>query len=1179
MDLGLRNVEESIADFDRTTSVTRDMHTAVRDRLSRFRSSGDRRVVLEPEAAEEVAALRASIGWPAFGPPPPDATMRRELDAVVLAGTVQFIRCQEMPAIDRVDALIEAMEIFTAVYPLAPGVVPEMMRAVCGALAGNPPAVNHAELHNEAIDVLDAAGMTGDREAVDQAIWLVASAFLAARADADRARHLSVLGTAWTDRYQITGRMADLDSAVAAHRRAVAVSIPDLADRAGHQANLSAALLARYETTGKVADLDEAVAAARAATGIARAAGGKDRPVRPRGPSPDQALAIRRARQTSHSGLASALLRRYLYGRAPADLDEAIEAGREAVTAALAGDPARPGLQANLANLLLERFTRHWRLADLTDAVNTAEAAADAATRQDPARAVALSALTLAHLDHFHYAGNIDDLDRAISVGREAAEAAPVGRPVAACLSNLGAALRARYERTGDTRALDEAITMLRKAVHVVDPEHVSRPGLLNNLGNALRGRFDADSAGGSAASADPADIREAITVLTEAVGTAHHGGPDRAGYVANLATSLILAARHAYPGALDQAITTLEREIGTVGDDHPLRHTYLMSLGTAWLARFDASAEERALDSAVDYLRQAVTTIPAEHPHRAEYLARLGSALRRQVERSADTPGALDHAAARDAIAASRSAAGIATAPAIIRALAARDWGQVAARTEDAAEAVKGLSAGVDLLDHVAWRRLQRTDQERNLGRFAALACDAAAWAIEAGRPQRAVELLEQGRGILLAQAAELRAREHELRRVRPDLADRLASIDDRLEHLPPADDPVRAADPVLARSREDLARERDAVLQQIRGLPGFRGFQQPPEFTTLQEAAAGGPVVIINVSGYRCDALIVTASGVEVAPLTGVVGADVVARVAAFLEAVRTGRAITGTLAWLWDAIVVPLVPALNAACNTPAGQRPRIWWCPTGPLTFLPLHAAGHHGDSGDSVLNRFVSSYTPTLGLLIRARGHACAPNGGGRPLVVALSETPGQRPLPNADVEADDFSSQFSNASQLRGTRATVNAVQRALEESPDVAHFACHGTQDINNPSTGRLCLHDGPLNITKIAGLRLDTAELAYLSACETSVGGVQLSDEAITLATAFQLAGYRHVISTLWSIGDIHASQVARQVYQTLKNPGADHIDTHGTAAALDTAILELKNAPRADPWLWASYIHIGP
>jgi len=1174
--------------------ITDGLSDAVRNRLAAFRSSGDSRVILDGQAAGEIAALRESIGWPPFGPRPSGAVIRRQLEVVLLAGRAQFIRCRELPPGDRVEAWLEAMELFTAVYPLAPDAVPEPMRPMCGALAGNPPGVHHAELHNEAIDMLDAAEVTRDRAEVDQAIWLIASAFLAAPQDQDRARHLSVLGTGWTERFRITGRIADLDNAVTAHRRALALGGPGAADRAGHQANYSGALLARYENTGSVADLDEAVAAARAATQTARteaaragAGGGRRRSAWPDEAGQDRTLALRHAIRTSESALAAALLRRYLYGRAQADLDEAIVAGRASVTTAAAGDPARPGLQANLANLLLERFTRGWQLADLTDAVAIAQAAAEAATDRDPARAAALSALALAHLDHFWYSGNLQDLDRAISAGRESVAAAGDGHPgAAACLSNLGAALRTRYERTGDTRALDEAITRLRQAVRVAPAGDVSLPGFLNNLGNALRSRFGASvTAAGPAvtdpASTGPADIQASVEVLTRAVAGAHRGSPDRPGYVANLANSLILAAEHdAYPGALDQAISTLEQETGTIGDDHPLRHTCLMSLGWAWLARFDASGDEQALEAAIGHLGRAAEAIPADHPHRAEYLARLGSALQRKVERTQDPAGALDGAVARDAIAASKAAATIGTAPAVIRVLAARDWAQVAARMGDAAEAVDGFSVAVNLLDRVAWRGLQRRDQERNLGQFAALACDAAAWAIEAGDPERAVELLEQGRGVLLTQALDQRARQHDLRRADPDLAGLLAGIDDSLEYVPAADDPLRAADPVLAGRRRDLVRQREDVLARIRRLPGFADFLRPPAFATLRDAAAQGPVVIVNVSGYRCDALVVTASGVQITRLPGLTGAGVVPRVAAFLAAVRQpgpGQAITPTLAWLWDTIAAPLLPVLTAACAGshagPAGQRPRIWWCPTGPLTFLPLHAAGRHDRAGESVLDHFICSYTPTLRLLRYARARAGVTGGTGKPLVVALPET-----LPNAAVEADFFAGLFHPASQLRGSGATVRAVRHALQQSPPLAHFACHGQQEITDPSAGCLWLHDGKLGITDIAGLRLEAAELAYLSACETSTGGIQLSDEAITLATAFALAGYRHVIGTLWSISDRHAPNVARHVYQCLKRPADGGMEVGGTGAALDSAVLALREK-QTQPWLWASYVHLGP
>lgn len=1158
-----------------------DMRDAVLNRLAIFRSSGDRRVITDPQAAEEVAALRASIDWPPFGKPPSGAALRRELDVAVLAGMIQFIRSQELPPGDRVDARLQATEIFTAVYPLESAMVPEPIRAMCGALAGDPPDIHHAALHNEAIDMLDAAEVTRDRATLDQAIWLLAAAFLAAPQDDDRARHLSVLGTAWLDRFWSTGRPADLDNAVAAHRRALALGVGDPADQAGHQANLSAALRARYENTGGIPDLDEAVETARAAADIARAASGQGHAAWPRGDGQDPAMAIRHATRTSESGLGAALLRRYLHSRAPADLDEAIAAGRNAVSAAPVGDPSRPGMQANLANLLLERFTCSWRLADLTEAVTSAQAAADTAASRDPARAVALSALALAHGSSFAYSGNLDDLDLAISVGREAVAATGDSHPIAAtCLSNLGGALRTRYQRTGDTEALEEAIVVLRQAVHAAPAGHASMPGFLNNLGNALRSCFEASAAAAYPAAADPAVLRESVALLTRAVAAAPPAAPDRAGYLANLANALILAAEYdAYPGALDQAIGTLEREIGTVGDDHPLRHTFLVSLGRAWLARFDASGDDRALEAAIGYLGRAAKAVPDEHPHRAENLAQLGDALLRKAERPGDTSGAVDRAAARDAITASKAAADISTAPAMIRAQAARDWGQAAALTGDVAEAVNGFSAAVTLLDRVALKGLQRGDQERNLGRFAALACDAAAWAIQAGKPERAVELLEQGRGILLAQALDQRARYHDLRRVAPDLADRLAYLDDTLEHLPPADDPLRAADAVLGRRRQDHADEREAVLARIRTRPGFADFLKPPTFSTLRQAASHGPVVIVNVSGYRCDALIVTTGGVQVIPLTGLTGADVVTSMAAFMVNLREGETIAGTLAWLWDTVAGPLMPVLEAACAGPAyagqaGPRPRIWWCPTGPLTFVPLHAAGRHDQAGGSVLDHFVSSYTPTLRLLIQARDPAPGRDGDGRPLVVALPHTPGQPALPGADIEADDFIRQFSPADELRRADATVEAVGRALGQSPPLAHFACHGTQDVTDPSSGHLLLHDGSLGITRIAGLRLDSAELAFLSACETVTGGIQLSDEVITLAAAFRLAGYRHVIGTLWTISDTHAPDIARQVYERLKVSGPD-----GAAVALDVAIGGLRARRRTNPWLWASYIHIGP
>ena len=65
--------------------------------------------------------------------------------------------------------------------------------------------------------------------------------------------------------------------------------------------------------------------------------------------------------------------------------------------------------------------------------------------------------------------------------------------------------------------------------------------------------------------------------------------------------------------------------------------------------------------------------------------------------------------------------------------------------------------------------------------------------------------------------------------------------------------------------------------------------------------------------------------------------------------------------------------------------------------------------------------------------------------------------------------------------------------------------------------------------------------------------------------------------MIGALWSISDTDAPKVARQVYQQLKDSSADGIS--GTGPALDAAIRALRDMRRTDPWLWASYIHLGP
>jgi hypothetical protein len=395
----------------------------------------------------------------------------------------------------------------------------------------------------------------------------------------------------------------------------------------------------------------------------------------------------------------------------------------------------------------------------------------------------------------------------------------------------------------------------------------------------------------------------------------------------------------------------------------------------------------------------------------------------------------------------------------------------------------------------------------------------------------------------------------------------------------------------------RMALAREWDELVEQVRALEGFEDFLRPPRLESLLPAAEGGPVVILNVSRWRCDALVVTKSGVEVVELPNLTQDDVLAKAQAYLDAVgarqweaeRGGKrrditvaasgveaALDDCLRWMWDAFAKTVLDHLGYL-TMPTDRWPRLWWCPTGPLTLLPIHAAGDHRTRGSAVLDRVISSYTPTLRALVEARADTRKrTTGPERMLFVGMPTTPGQADLPNVHVEERLTTRLFGDrCTTLVGEQATREVVMANLLDHGWV-HFACHGEQNLADPSRGGVLVQDGPLTVTDLSSQQY-RGEFAYLSGCKTAVGGVHLPDEAITLAAALHYTGYRHVIATLWSVWDAEAAQVADDVYRTIAPDGVLHAD--GAAAALHHAVRRLRAEREDQPSVWTPFAHIGP
>jgi hypothetical protein len=341
----------------------------------------------------------------------------------------------------------------------------------------------------------------------------------------------------------------------------------------------------------------------------------------------------------------------------------------------------------------------------------------------------------------------------------------------------------------------------------------------------------------------------------------------------------------------------------------------------------------------------------------------------------------------------------------------------------------------------------------------------------------------------------------------------------------------------------------------------------------------------VAVAVSDFGSYALLVTNGGVDTVPLPSLSPQKVYDQVVAFLSALAdtstAGQArLVEILGWLWDTLAGPILDRLHLTGPPADGEPwPRLWWCTSGLLSFLPVHAAGRHDTrfirTPATVLDRVISSYTPTIRALAHARRIAADDGrvqlGSGRLVAVALPQTPGASDLPGALAETTAVQARFSGqVDALTGGQATRRAVLDRLPAGR-WAHFACHGTANLADPSRSGLLLADGTLTVSDVARLRLADAQLAYLSACETARPGGRLTDEAIHLASAFQLAGYQHVIATLWPIGDQAAVAIAADAYTALTATG-------DVAAAVHTTTRRWRRRMPHTPAVWASHIHTG-
>ena len=391
-------------------------------------------------------------------------------------------------------------------------------------------------------------------------------------------------------------------------------------------------------------------------------------------------------------------------------------------------------------------------------------------------------------------------------------------------------------------------------------------------------------------------------------------------------------------------------------------------------------------------------------------------------------------------------------------------------------------------------------------------------------------------------------------LRETAPDLADRL--------------DQLSATFTAVSGQPRPEGLDRDQLFRQIRELPGLADLFRAPDIVPVPGNLAG-PVVVINLSEQRSDALIITSAGIDAVRLRDLDVQSAASHAGRLRRAVQdlqqAGRSaqraaetdlngcLRRVLDWLADTTVTPVLDHL--ADQNPA--LPRLWWSPTGALANLPLHAAA------GSRLETTVMSYTPTLRALAaaRARQHVSGPV-----LVVDAADD-----LRSAAREVAAVLGHHPNAFVLSGPEATHQAVTAAMPSSAMI-HVCAHGVADPSRPSLGYLELDDRDLTIDEISRLALPRTWLTYLSACSTAQGSELLPDESLNMAAAFGVAGLPSRRGEPLACRGRRCRGRRRTVDDSLA-------DGQAPAAALQLATFRLRMIYPDRPALWTPFVHVGP
>jgi len=236
--------------------------------------------------------------------------------------------------------------------------------------------------------------------------------------------------------------------------------------------------------------------------------------------------------------------------------------------------------------------------------------------------------------------------------------------------------------------------------------------------------------------------------------------------------------------------------------------------------------------------------------------------------------------------------------------------------------------------------------------------------------------------------------------------------------------------------------------------------------------------------------------------------------------------------------------------------ATRATRLVLVPFGALHALPFALL----DNGrEKLIEKFELHLAPSASI-------ACMPASErlrGEALVVGVADAD----APLIDEEVGAIAARHG-ARVIAGGDASIAAFRTAARRAR-VVHLACHGRFVPSLPSASGVRLADGWMPLRDIVELGLD-ADLVFLSGCETGRHAVDIGDELAGIARAFLAGGARRLVTTLWSVRDAAAIEVATRFHEGFSR------GLRPSAALRAAMLASLRN--RVHPSWWAPFVTTG-